>query len=394
MNCKAHFRSQNGLLPSRNAIIRSMLGLYVHVPFCAKHCHYCNFVITTASSSDAYAAFAAALAKEAGSYKNQFVGRSFDTLYLGGGTPSRLPAAVIGPLLDRVRSCFDISGDAEITLEANPSDVSSETAILWRQKGINRISLGAQSFNDRTLRALNRDHTCQDTRAAVRILRDKGFGNISLDLMLALPDESPDEAGYSLESALELRPEHISLYELTIEQGTVFGELRRKKRLNLPTEDDAVQMLLQTRRRLQEAGYLQYELLSYAKPGFESRHNGLYWRQEPYLGLGPGAFSYINGERYRLSRTVEEYHAKLAVEDWTRAESEVLSGFQKESERLLLALRFLAGVRVSDFEAVLRQKEPFINELIRDGLLENAEGRLRLTPKGSLFAETVFSKLS
>ncbi|MBI2094758.1 MAG: radical SAM family heme chaperone HemW [Candidatus Omnitrophica bacterium] len=371
-----------------------MAGLYLHIPFCAKKCHYCNFVVTTSDSPGERGEFLDRLGREAAHYSPRFRGVSFDTLYLGGGTPSRLHPPEIEEVFRVLRSYFSFREDAEVTFEANPGDTGPGKARLWRALGVNRVSLGVQSFQEETLKKINRSHGAREIGESFSALREAGFDNISADLMLSLPGQTVSDTKNSLEALLRFGPEHVSLYELVVEEKTVFGALRRQGRLDLPDEETQVDSLGLARSTLKDAGYRHYELLSYARPGRESRHNRIYWDNEEYLGLGPGAFSYLDGRRYRNSRGVDEYLDKIRKGDWTASEEETLTAEKKEIESLLLALRLEEGADIRRFSRLVDRFAGPIGDLREKGLLESAGDRLRLTPRGQLFAETVFAELS
>ncbi|MBI4432513.1 MAG: radical SAM family heme chaperone HemW [Candidatus Omnitrophica bacterium] len=365
-----------------------MPGLYVHIPFCSKKCHYCNFVVTLASSQSAHEDFFQVLEREVAARAGSFAGRVFETLYIGGGTPSLVDAGGMKKLFDLLHAHFQFKSDAEVTLEANPGDVTVEKATAWRGMGINRVSLGAQTFNDATLARLNRSHDAYAIGESFGILRNAGFGNLSLDLILSLPGEGMADVEHSLRSAVALGPEHVSLYELTIEEKTKFWRDVQEGKLDLPGEDLQLEMLSFARSFLKRSGFGHYELLSYAKPGLESRHNQIYWANGEYLGLGPGAFSYENGRRTQLAASVDEYFRKIKNQDWEPVESEILSPEKKARETVLLALRLTEG---ADVGTVPRRA---IQKLKENGLVEETPEKIRLTAKGQLFAETVFAELS
>ncbi|MBI3252590.1 MAG: radical SAM family heme chaperone HemW [Candidatus Omnitrophica bacterium] len=367
-----------------------MIGLYVHVPFCAKKCHYCNFVITTSRPASLGDSFLAALRKEIFKRAALARGRVFDTLYIGGGTPSVLSEDELKKIFSILRENFKFRADAEITLEANPGDLTAEKARLLRESGVNRVSLGAQSFNDPTLRRLNRSHDAAAIRRSFGILRQEGFQSVNLDLLLSLPEESFEDVKGSLEAAAALGPEHVSLYELTVEEKTKFGRDAARGLLKLPDEDAQIERLTVAREFLKKNGYEHYELLNYARPGFRSRHNLIYWANGEYLGLGPGAFSYLGGARSRLASSVEEYLRKIKMGDWRPAESERLSPEKKEIESFLLALRLTEG---ADVGATQRVAPTAIQKLKENGLIEETTGKIHLTPRGQFFAETVFAEL-
>lgn len=370
-----------------------MRGLYIHIPFCAKKCHYCDFVVTSKGEPSKRARFLKALALESDSWSRRLRKVPFDTLYLGGGTPSALESAEAEKLFELLETRFRFKEGAERTIETNPGDITPKKAALYRDAGFTRVSLGAQSFNKRTLAAANRDHDEQAIETAFEALRGAGFRNISLDLILSLPGESIKDAHFSLERAIALEPEHISLYELTIEKATVFGALHHQGRLELPHEDEALETLNFARQFLTDNGYRHYELLSYAKPGYESRHNLLYWANEEYLGLGPGAVSYMDGRRFKHSASYEEYMNKTEKGDWSAIEEESLRGERKEAESFILSLRLSDGAARERFSDIMLKLEEPLHRLKEQGLVVIDERATRLTPKGRLFAETVFSEL-
>lgn len=371
-----------------------MLGFYVHIPFCKKICHYCNFVITTSGVRPKEELFLELFEKEAAYYSKKLRGRKFDTLYIGGGTPSALTEKDLAKVFGSLRRYFKFRGGAEVTIETNPGDITPEKARLLKALGVTRVSLGAQTFHDRTLKKLNRAHDARAIGDSFRALRGAGFDNISADLMLSLPGETAADVKVSLEKLLALRPEHVSLYELVVEEGTVFGRRRKSGRLVLPAEEEELAMLALARGRLKGAGYRHYELLNYARPGRESRHNLLYWENREYLGLGPGAFSYLDGRRFRNSASVDEYLKKTAAGDWSAHEEEVLGEEARRTESFLLALRREEGASLKKFAKTAEMMDDAVQKLAAQGLVEKKSGNIRLTERGKLFAETVFSELS
>lgn len=371
-----------------------MVGLYIHIPFCTRKCHYCNFVTAPSRPAPARGVFLDALEREAPLRAADVWGQIFDTVYLGGGTPSTLDADEFERLFGILRANFRWKRDAEITCEANPEDMDADKAALLMALGVNRVSLGAQSFHDRTLKRLNRSHDAAGIESSFRLLRGAGFVNINLDLILSLPGEPWDSARASLERLAELGPEHVSLYELSVEDKTVFGRLKGRGELELPDEEEQFEILSRARAFLRENGYAHYELLSYARPDRQSRHNLLYWANEPTLGLGPGAYSYFGLTRWRFSGSYRQYLAKVASGDWTNEEEETLSAEKKEVESFLLALRLSEGASLERFGTVAKRLGAQVRELTEKGLLELSGQRLRLTERGQFLAETVFAELS
>lgn len=371
-----------------------MTGLYLHIPFCIKKCHYCNFVISTSRSEDKETQFLSCLEKEMAHHGDRFQNISFETLYLGGGTPSSLSEKALQKLLSLIVSHFKFKKGAEMTCEVNPGDLDEKKIRVLKEFGVRRISLGAQTFNDETLKRLNRAHGAEDTLRSFDLLRKSGFQNINMDFILSLPGETIEDMKHSLGKAVKLGVEHVSLYELTIEEHTVFGDQHRKGKLGLPDEDTQMKLLSFARDFLEQNNFEHYELLNYAKPGFRSRHNMLYWANEDYLGLGPGAFSYFDGRRFRSSAGVDEYLEKMRHGDWTPHEEETLTPEKKEIESLLLALRLSEGATVKKFRTILQKLKNSVSQLERQGLLVQDPRSLRLSPRGQFLAETVFSELS
>ena len=293
-----------------------------------------------------------------------------------------------------LRENFSFKKGIEVTCEANPGDISKEKARCLRSLGVNRVSLGAQTFHDRTLKQLNRVHNARDIFESFGILRKEGFGNINLDLMLSLPGETLDDVKFSLEKIVELSPEHVSLYELVVEEKTVFGRRAQKGKLALPHEETQLEMLTFARKYLKAKNFEHYELLNYAKAGFRSRHNLIYWANGEYLGLGPGAFSYVDGRRFRHSSDFEEYMKKASGHDWSAFEEETLTGQKHEVESFLLALRLTEGASLKKFEPILKNMRNSVLDFSKKGLVEIKKGKIRFTERGQFFAETIFSEFS
>jgi len=371
-----------------------MTGLYVHIPFCKKKCHYCNFTIALSGSEESHGNYLAALEREVETRRPRFKDVLFETVYLGGGTPSAMRPNELTRLFSHLAKELPWKPDAEVTCEVNPGDADPKKARLLHELGVNRVSFGAQSFHDDTLRRLNRAHDAADIARSFGVLREEGFNNINLDLILSLPGEGWDKARFSLEEAAKLAPEHISLYELTIEEKTVFGDLHKKGKLILPDEEAQFETLSKAREFLKSEGYAHYELLNYARPGFESKHNRLYWANGDYLGLGPGAYSYVDGKRSRFAESHDSYLSKVAALDWAPTEEETLDERKKEAESFLLALRLTEGASTEKFRSVLEERAAEIKGLSEKGLLVRDAGRVRLSARGQFLAETVFTELS
>jgi len=370
-----------------------MLGLYVHIPFCARKCHYCDFAITTDRSVSMRERFFKALTLEVRRAADLHGRLVFDTLYLGGGTPSEMTPEETASVFSLLRECFDFIPGAEITFEMNPGDGSPRKLETLRRLGVNRISLGAQSFQDRILRTIGRIHHVGDILQTFEMLRTYGFGNINLDLIARLPEQSCEDFEDSLRRTIALRPEQVTVYDLDVKEGTVFGVLQARGRLVLSDEETHERMALSTETLLKDAGYRQYELCTYARPGFESRHNLVYWTGGHYLGFGPGAVSYMEDARFQLAADNDTYVRKCLAKDWGSSFREVLTPQKHELELLITLLRLEEGIDLEWFEAIRKRLETEVDLLVSGGLLERTGSRVLFSPRGRLVAEGVFAEL-
>ncbi|MBP5225102.1 MAG: radical SAM family heme chaperone HemW [Lachnospiraceae bacterium] len=357
------------------------LEIYVHIPFCARKCNYCDFYSFPADEKTRETFFAS-LKEEI--LSSPWTGRSVSSVFFGGGTPSIVKPEQIRDVLETVRDAFRILPDAEITLEANPGTVTKESLRAYKDMGIGRLSMGLQSANARTLRKLGRIHDLETFVSSFELARAAGFRNISVDLMSGLPGETLQDFENSLFQTLSLRPEHISVYSLIVEENTPFyalyGEGCGTHRSELPDEDADREMTAAAVRILSGAGYVRYEISNYARPGFESKHNTGYWTGVPYLGFGPSAASYIGGKRFKNPLSL----------NWCGlpyVECETLSKEDRMSEFMILGLRMTRGVSEADFAE--RFGEPLdgrygavIDKYVRLGALSRSGGRLFLTPYG------------
>ncbi len=382
------------------------LSLYVHIPFCIAKCGYCDFnsyaldtLLEKGHAPEDWARrYADALTEEIKSRVEQFSleGREVGTIFFGGGTPSLFPAEETRRILDLVTATFDLDSDCEITLEANPGAAEAERFGALREAGVNRISIGVQTFDDAALKRLDRVHTGDDAQEAFRSAREAGFANVSLDLMFGIPYQTIDMAERDIERALDLGPEHLSAYELTIEPGTAFHARQGRGELNgLPDEETALRMWELRDAALAEAGYERYEISNFARPGFACRHNLNYWRRGDYLGLGAGAHSLIEGERF-WNHARPDIYARSASDP--TANSERVDEPQKAiGETLMLGLRVKEGVSLAHIERECGAdpEESFgelFCELENAGLIARENGRLRLSDKGTLLANQVLAK--
>ncbi len=384
------------------------VGVYVHVPFCERVCPYCDFAVVAARPlaerlEDRYVD---ALLAELAVRRGAFAGRVLTTVYLGGGTPSLLRADSVERILAAVFGAFDVAPDVEVTLEANPSTVERSRLPAFRAVGVNRLSLGIQSFDDETLRRLGRAHRAGECHATLCAARDAGFDNVSLDLIFAVPGQTRQRFAADLDAALRFAPEHVAVYELTIEPGTPYATAVARGRLALPCEEDAVWMMEEARARLEAAGLRAYELSNHARPGRESRHNRRYWERLPVLGLGMGAWSTEPrdeaapfGARRSNVRGLATYLRRVERGLEPRdGPTEVHDAATARGEAVFLALRTARGLDRKRFEAEFGAPPraffgSAIEELARAGLLvESGDGGLALSAHGRLLSDSVFER--
>jgi putative oxygen-independent coproporphyrinogen III oxidase len=364
--------------------------LYIHVPFCARRCSYCDFAIAVRREIPSQA-FADAIAQEWGGLQSHPAwteAPELDTIYFGGGTPSRLAPASLALILHRLRQDRTVASGAEITLEANPDDVTPEAAQTWSAAGVNRVSLGAQSFSPAVLEWMHRTHTAAQIERAVAVLRAAGFRSLSLDLIYALPEGLRRDWPAELDRALSLEPEHVSFYGLTVESGTPLGRwTARGESVPLPDER-AAEEFLHGHERLVAAGFEHYEVSNAARPGSRARHNSAYWNRKAFLGLGPSAHSGFGTQRNWNVREWEEYRRRSETGRSVRAETEHLTPEQVALEELYLGLRTTDGVvpsRIPLARSASWQAR---------GWAEEHAGRLRLTPQGWLRLDALVASLT
>lgn len=316
-----------------------MAGIYIHIPYCSQKCIYCNFYsIATKKSKDNYIR---AIIKEI-EKRNTYLSTPIKTLYFGGGTPTCLNKEQITQIIFALKENLDLSHLEEATIEANPEDANPEFLEHLLNLGFNRISYGIQSFNDDDLKLLNRRHNSKTAINAIELSRKIGFSNISFDLMFNLPNMTLEKWETNLEKAIELNPEHISCYSLTLEEGTMLDKLVNKKVISLPYENESIIQFNKTKSYLEQVGFEHYEISNYCKPGFKSKHNSSYWRAEEYLGLGAAAHSFNISSRSWNPENIEEYISNINnnIPPFT----EILSEEDKYNEYIMLSLRTKEGI--------------------------------------------------
>ena len=367
------------------------LGLYIHIPFCKAKCAYCDFY-SLAHSEEKMDAYTAALLRHLEEVAPRAAGMQVDTVYFGGGTPSYLGTARLIRILQTVQRRYDVTRDAEITLEANPDSAGDWRALRrLRRAGFNRLSLGVQSTDDELLRRIGRVHTCEHVQQAVTAARKAKLTNLSLDLIYGLPGQTVEDWQRTLADAVALGPEHLSCYGLKLEEGTPLWQQRQA--LTLPDDDAQADMYLYTVAALSEAGYGQYEISNFARAGRESRHNLKYWRMQEYAGFGPGAHSDFGGVRYGYVRDLDAYIAGRLV----LAEAETDGTLARDFEYVMLSLRTAEGIDRRTFENRYRQRFEAMERLFvqyeQAGLAQRTEGGWRLTPRGFLVSNSIIVAL-
>jgi oxygen-independent coproporphyrinogen-3 oxidase len=384
------------------------LSLYLHIPFCHTKCHYCDFN-SYAGLLNWREPYVRGLVREiewAGdlAQRSGYAGRPTDqpwpcrTIFFGGGTPSLLSAEQIARILETARRVFAVLPDAEITLEANPGTLELEHLAGLRAAGVNRLSMGAQSFDAGLLRWMGRIHSPEEIESAFWMARQAGFDNINLDFIFGLPDQRMEQWETTLERALALGPEHLSLYSLIVEEGTPLFDWVEAGRVQVADEDLTAEMYLLAQRRLAEAGYVQYEISNWAKPGKACEHNLTYWRNLPYLGVGAGAHSCFGGRRFSTALKVRDYLERVQRDGHAMLEGEDISQELEMAETAMLALRLNEGLSLAlferrygrSFDAVFAERLALVEAA---GLLERVDGRVRLSERGLLLGNEVFERL-
>lgn len=365
-------------------------GLYIHVPFCLSKCLYCGFYsITDLSLIPDYLT---ALRREMDFFKKP--AETFDTLYIGGGTPSVLSPPQIEKIILDARNVFTISEAAEITVEMNPADINTDLLDTLHQAGVNRISIGIQSFNDAVLSFLGRRHTSAIAADAIMAVRKAGFENISIDLIYGVPGQDIRVWSETLQQVVAFKPDHISCYQLTIEKGTPLAQDIQRGLIALPGEVLQTQFFFLTAEILEKYSYEQYEVSSFAVQGKQSRHNQKYWMHLPYLGLGPSAHSFSGHERRWNVRSVHSYIEKLKGGDLPVEETETLDSPKMRMETLFLGLRMRRGISLNHFKTLfdsdlMQEKKDVIDSLVTEGFVTISNGFLKPTVKGLAVADSL-----
>lgn len=372
-------------------MLKKPTSAYVHIPFCTQICYYCDFskVFIKNQPVDAYLQ---ALIREFERYDI----KQLRTLYIGGGTPTAITAQQLDYLLTNLTKNLDLSVLEEFTIEANPGDLTEDKIEVLKQSVVNRVSLGVQTFNDKQLKQIGRSHNEAQIYDTIASLKEAGFDNISIDLIYALPDQTMSDVKENVAKALALDIPHLSLYSLILEHHTVFMNKMRRGKLNLPQEDLEAEMFDYIITELEKNGFEHYEISNFTKPGFESRHNLMYWDNAEYYGVGAGASGYVAGVRYRNQGPIQHY-LKAVSEGNARLSEEVLTKEEMMEEELFLGLRKKSGVSIAKFEerfgiSFEERYGQVVAELRQQGLLVPDDEMIRMTKKGLFLGDTVAEK--
>ena len=372
-----------------------MAGIYIHIPFCKQACHYCNFHFST--SMKLKNDFLGALLKEMTLRRDYLEGERVNTIYFGGGTPSLLSAQELKSTMDAVYATFDVERDAEVTFEANPDDIDADSLMTWKQNGVNRLSIGIQSFFKEDLVWMNRAHNEVQAKACIQLAKQSGFHNMSIDLIYGTPTLSDEHWLQNLHTAVSLNIPHLSCYALTVEPGTALDSMTKKKKVLPVNGDDQARQFLMMTDFLASRGYEHYEISNFALPGKRSRHNSSYWSGAKYIGLGPSAHSF-NGTSRQWNVSNNALYIKSLTDGQVPFEQEFLTDVQRLNEYVMTSLRTMEG---TDVEVVKERygadaaNDVANNSLkfIERGLMTNVDNNLVLTEEGKLFADGIAADL-
>ncbi|MCB5093453.1 radical SAM family heme chaperone HemW [Streptococcus mutans] len=366
---------------------------YVHIPFCTQICYYCDFskVFIKNQPVDAYLE---ALIKE---FNDYYQIKDLQTLYIGGGTPTAISGEQLDYLLTNLSKNLNLNMLEEFTIEANPGDLTPDKVAVLKQSAVNRVSLGVQTFNNKHLQQIGRGHNEAQIYESIDSLKSAGFDNISIDLIYALPNQTITDVKENVAKALALDIPHLSLYSLILEHHTVFMNKMRRGKLNLPTEDLEAEMFDYIISEMEDHGFEHYEISNFTKPGFESRHNLMYWNNAEYFGCGAGASGYVDGIRYRNRGPIQHYLKAIKEKGQARFQEERLSQAEKMEEELFLGLRKKSGISIQRFEdkfglPLMEVYGQAIDDLEKDGLILVEKDCIRMSKKGLFLGDTVAEK--
>ncbi|WFA09535.1 radical SAM family heme chaperone HemW [Tissierella sp. Yu-01] len=361
-------------------------SLYIHIPFCERKCYYCDFT-SFAKNDEVIDEYVININKEISLYKERLCDYKLETIFIGGGTPSSIEPVYIEKILENVYDTFDVQYLNEITIEANPGTLNSKKVKSYKNIGINRVSLGLQTLNNSMLKSIGRIHTANDFIESFFMLRNEGFANINVDLMLGLPGQKQDDLKATLNEIIRLNLEHISLYSLIIEEGTLINKWYKKGLLYLPDEDLERHMYHDSIRFLKEYGYEHYEISNFAKPGYECKHNLTYWKIKPYLGIGLNSHSNLAGKRFWNHSKFADYNNRLKNNLLPIEGEEIIDKNMEIAEFCIMGLRLINGINKLEYknrfgEDIKYRYDKIINKHVHNGLIKEDYNHIRLTSKG------------
>ena len=376
------------------------LGIYIHIPFCKQKCYYCDFV-SYANKEEKIQEYIKCLQKEIEMESEKYKNEEYEitTIYIGGGTPSFIDASYIERIINTIKQNYKLYENPEITIEANPGTINEEKIKKYKDIGINRISIGLQTTKDNLLKQIGRIHTYEEFLNCYKIVKKIGIDNINVDLMLGLPNQTLEDLKESLIEVINLKPNHISLYSLILEENTILEKMVNRKEIALPSEDVEREMYWTTKNILEENGYIHYEISNFSKKGYESKHNLNCWNQKEYLGFGVAAHSYIKNKRYCNTNNIEEYiknvqNGKILN---NRTICEIQNKIEEQKEYMLLGLRKIQGVDIQEFKNKFIDNPIYIfhkelEKLVKEELVEIDLNQIKLTSKGLDFANLVWEE--
>jgi len=373
------------------------LGIYIHIPFCKQKCFYCDFC-SFANKNEMQGKYVETVINEIKNitHKEKY---TVTTIYLGGGTPSILNPDYIKNILQEIKSSFEILDDAEITIEINPGTVNEEKLKKYKEYGINRLSIGLQSANDKILKKIGRIHDYKQFEETFFYARKCGFKNINVDLMIGLPTQAVEDVKQTLEKIIQKNPEHMSVYSLIIEEGTIIEKLINENKLQLPDEETERIMYWTVVNELKENGYNQYEISNFSKKTYESKHNTNCWKQKQYIGLGTSAHSYLNKKRYSNTNNIEEYIKNIQENNISKNITihEEQTEESTMNEYMLLGLRMIQGININEFkqkfkiDPTIKYKE-ILEKLQKENLIQITKTSIKLTKQGIDFGNIVWEE--
>jgi oxygen-independent coproporphyrinogen-3 oxidase len=370
-----------------------MAGIYVHIPFCKMACHYCNFHFSTLSN---YSELVSSIINEIDANQKKFNYSDISTIYFGGGTPSIIEADLLNKIILKINNQFNISDNCEITIEANPDDISNKKLRKWKEIGFNRISLGIQSFNDKVLKKLNRIHTSNDSLNAIKNIKNI-FKNFSVDLMFGTPESDVNTVRKDLEIINKTSPPHISIYNMTVEKKTVFYKLLNNHKIELPEENIILEQYDTILNEMKKMGYVNYEISNFAREDYHSEHNSNYWRSEEYYGFGPSAHSYDKKRRYWNIKDNKKY-VEYLKDNVKIFEKETLNKREIINEYILTRIRTIKGVDIKEINRKFKKdflldKRETIDLFKEQKMIEGDNLVLKLTDEGKKIADYITEKI-